>query len=238
MSGVKYNKEENNTDEFSFKTINDFDEHISLSIPNYKFLAAQCKQYAEYFVRDFTNVVDLGCSTGKFLNELPNRDSVGYYGYDIADNLFLKNTKSNLNLIKEDLVTLAENTMNRSPLIDRYPEDISFAISLFTLQFLPPIKRQLVINAISESMTRGGAFISCEKVLSTEPKLQDITNSIYYEFKNESFTGDQILSKERDLRKIMTPQSIEESIRQLSVIGKPNLFWMSYNFVGIIVIKD
>jgi hypothetical protein len=75
-------------------------------------------------------------------------------------------------------------------------------------------------------------------VYSTNAKLQDITNSIYYEFKNKSFTADEILSKERDLRRIMTPQSLDKSMEQLSVIGKPNVFWMSYNFVGIIVIKE
>ena len=65
-----------------------------------------------------------------------------------------------------------------------------------------------------------------------------MTNSIYYEFKNLSFESDKILSKERDLRSLHTLQTLEESMSDLSVIGTPNIFWMSYNFVGIIVIKD
>lgn len=235
---AEFKKELNNTDEFSFSTVENFDTHIDLSIPNYSFLAEQCKRYSDYFIKEHTNVVDLGCSTGKFLNELtPHRTGVKYYGYDVADNLFLKDVRPQVELVKADLVDLAESTMLCAPPSECFPADISFAISLFTLQFLPPIKRQLVINAIAKNMTPGSAFISCEKVYSTNAKLQDITNSIYYEFKNKSFTGDQILSKERDLRKIMTPQTIDESIKQLSVIGEPNLFFMSYNFVGIIVIK-
>lgn len=231
---VEYKKDTNNTDEFSFKTVGNFDEHINISIPNYNFLANQCKQYSDYFVREHTNVVDLGCSSGKFLNSLKHIDNVDYCGYDVADNLFLKDIAENVFLAKRDLVEMAEG---KTPTMS-FPQDISFAISLFTLQFLPPIKRQAVIEAVGKNMTKGSAFISCEKIYSSNAKLQDITNSIYYEFKNESFTGDQILSKERDLRRIMSPLSLNESIRQLECIGQPSVFFMSYNFVGLIVIKE
>lgn len=215
--------------EFSFKTMENFDEHIDVSIPNYSFLSNQCRQYADYFVREHTNVVDLGCSSGKFLTQLPKVDNVNYFGYDVADNLFLSTIPSHITLQKNDLVEM---------ITSGYPDNISFAISLFTLQFLPPVKRAEVIKAVSDKMVKGGAFISCEKIYSTNAKLQDVTNSIYYEFKNKSFTGDQILSKERDLRRIMTPQPLESSMNQLSVIGQPNVFFMSYNFVGLIAIKE
>lgn len=225
-----YNKETNSTEQFSFKTVENFDKHIDLSIPNYSFLAKQCSQYADYFIRDYTNVVDLGCSSGKFLLNLNNRENVNYYGYDVADNLFLEHDITNVHLENKDLVSMSRN--------DEYPNDISFAISLFTLQFLPPIERHNVIKSISNKMPKGAAFISCEKIYSTNAKLQDITNSIYYQFKQESFTADQILSKERDLRKIMTPQSLKDSMQQLECVGEPNVFFMSYNFVGIIAIKE
>lgn len=244
------------TKRFSFDTVQNFDDHIDLSIPNYSFCAEQVKKFAEYFVRDYTSVVDLGCSTGKLIKEMTKSDKSSYYGYDISKNLLPLETEKEPNVFwkDEDLVELAENTLNEKTnilsLVDdlksdtyfkhlsTFPKDISYAFSLFTLQFLPPVKRQLVINAIYRNMLPGSAFVSCEKVYSTNAKLQDITNSIYYEFKNKSFTADEILSKERDLRRIMTPQSLEKSMEQLSVIGKPNVFWMSYNFVGIIVIKE
>lgn len=233
-----YNKEKNNTDEFSFKTIENFDEHINISIPNYSFLANHCRQYSDYFIRERTNVVDLGCSSGKFLNSLNHIPSVGYYGYDVAENLFLEPASSNVHFEAKDLVELTDNTLHHGPPSDSFVDDISFAISLFTLQFLPPIKRHDTIRAISEKMVKGGAFISCEKIYSGNSKLQDITNSIYYEFKSKSFTGDQILSKEQDLRKIMTPQTLSQSMKQLECIGQPNVFFMSYNFVGLIAIKE
>lgn len=243
------------TEKFSFDTIQNFDEHIDLSIPNYSFVAKQVSQYSEYFARDYTSIVDLGCSTGKLLLEMNHREKASYYGYDISDNLLPRGSHKPI-FIKGDLVQISENTLAvnaeaksekmltgvekyaRSSGISTFPKDISFAYSLFTLQFLPPIKRRTVISAINEYLVPGGAFVSCEKIYSKNAKLQDMTNSIYYEFKNQSFGADKILSKERDLRSLHTLQTLEESIHDLSVIGTPNLFWMSYNFVGIIVIKD
>jgi tRNA (cmo5U34)-methyltransferase len=244
-------------EKFSFDTIQNFDEHIDLSIPNYSFVAKQVSQYSEYFARDYTSVVDLGCSTGKLLMEMNHREKASYYGYDISSNLLPRGSHKPI-FIKGDLVQISENTLEvaeelrnpkvRTPVevysrqsasgLSTFPKDISFAYSLFTLQFLPPIKRKTVITAINEQMVPGGAFVSCEKIYSKNAKLQDMTNSIYYEFKNQSFESDKILSKERDLRSLHTLQTLEESISDLSVIGTPNIFWMSYNFVGIIVIKD
>lgn len=219
-------------EEFSFKTVKDFDNHINLSIPNYSFLTEQCRKYANYFIRDYTNVIDIGCSSGKFLNELERKEKVNYYGYDVASNLFDDKKIDNVKLINADLLDVT-NDVGLS-----YPDDISFAISLFTLQFLPPTKRLDVINKIKTKMIPGSAFVSCEKIEMTNAKIQHITDDLYHEFKNKSFSGDEILSKAVDLRKIMTPLPLEESVRQLSQIGKVDIFFMSYSFVGIIAIKD
>ena len=88
-----------------------------------------------------------------------------------------------------------------------------------------------------DSLQSGGAFVSCEKVYSSNAKFQDITNSLYYEFKRKSFDANEILDKERDLRKIMQIQSLEKSIADLEPYGKVDIFWRSFNFVGLIVVK-
>lgn len=255
-------------EQFSFDTVKEFDNHIDLSIPNYSFCADQVAKYASYFTRDYTSVVDLGCSTGKLLKDMKKHDKASYHGYDISENLLPKYDERYPNLIfhKSDLVELSEATLeirrykdhccsgSKPTLLDHgsecckssenhsvrkatFPGDISFAFSLFTLQFLPPIKRRMVIEAVGANMISGGAFVSCEKIYSSDAKIQDITTSMYYEFKQKSFSAEEILSKERDLRSIMTPQTLEESIDDLRIIGEPKLFWMSYNFVGLIVIK-
>ena len=59
------------TNNFSFDTIQNFDEHIAQSIPNYDLLATSICDLSTFFVREDTRVVDLGCSTGKLLERIP-----------------------------------------------------------------------------------------------------------------------------------------------------------------------
>ena len=62
--------------EFSFDTIENFSEHIELSIPNYSFVSEQIKNISDYFIEDFTNVYDIGCSEGSVLKSLKRKEKV------------------------------------------------------------------------------------------------------------------------------------------------------------------
>jgi tRNA (cmo5U34)-methyltransferase len=213
--------------EFSFNTIEDFDKHINMSIPNYKFAIEQIKKYSDYFIQPYTNVYDLGCSTGQFLKSLDRNKNTQYFGIDNSVNLLPQEQviDGNLFFFNDDLNDFKFNTA-------------SFVTSIFTLPFIPKVKRIELINKISESLIPGGAFISCEKVYSIDPKLQDMTNSMYYEFKRNAFDSNEILDKEVSLRKMMYLQSLNETIKDLSVIGPTEIFWKSFNFVGLISIKS
>jgi tRNA (cmo5U34)-methyltransferase len=222
--------------EFSFENINDFDKHIDLSIPHYSFAVDSVKKYAEYFIQDQTTVLDLGCSTGKLITELSEtNEKAGFVGVDISDNLMPQSKYPTKNLFfkKLDITTTEfEDLLERS-------SKMSYAYSLFTLQFLPTFKRREVLKKIAANIIPGGAFISCEKIYSNGSKIQDITNSLYYEYKNQHFSSDAILEKERSLRKIMHIQTLKESMEDLNTIfGNVELFWRSYNFVGLIAIKN
>jgi len=210
---------------FSFDNMEDFDSHINLSIPNYSFVAEQVKNLSNYFIEDNTNVYDLGTSTGSFLKSLDRRDKVRYVGIDISENLLPK---------KDEYPDIRWEC---SDLLKYDYSDSSFITSLFTLQFLPLHQRKEVLRKISASLNHGGAFVSCEKVYSSSAKFQDITNSLYYEHKRKHFSAEEILNKELDLRKIMQLQSLEESIKDLESIGEVDIFWRSFNFVGLIVVK-
>ena len=67
-----------------------FDEHIIWSIRGYSDLLKDVISFSRYFVEDDTNVVDIGCSTGKITQALMeyNKDHASrahYVGVEIAD---------------------------------------------------------------------------------------------------------------------------------------------------------
>ena len=216
--------------DFSFETIENFNNHIALSIPQYDWALKQVVELSEYFIEDNTKVYDLGCSEGQLFNSYKIRPSVNYIGIDNCDNLLSS---------AEDL-NLGENVEFRDIDLTTYQGygKSSFMTSIFTLQFLPRETRRHLLDRISRALLPGGAFISCEKVYSDNPLLQDATNSLYYDFKRTSFKADDILDKERSLRSLAKLQSLKKSIEDLSVIGDVEMFWRCYNFVGLIAIKN
>lgn len=205
---------------FDFNTIDNFDEHISQSIPSYPFLIDTVKAITEYFVEDNTNVYDLGCSTGNLLKSFQNHSNVQYVGID------------NSSLIPEstDKITFINNDLCDVPL-----ENASIISSMFTLQFLNRIKRKQIFENIKNGINKGGAVIICEKVYATTPKVQDILTSVYYEYKEKHFDVTSILKKERELRENMRIVSYDELLTECSQIGTCEIFWKFLNFVGILI---
>ena len=90
------------TEPFSFDTIKNFDEHIAQSIPNHHTLTEAICDLSTYFMTEDTQVIDLGCSTGKLLERLPHRGRK--VGIDIADNLLPESHDETL-YIRRDLIS-------------------------------------------------------------------------------------------------------------------------------------
>ena len=209
---------------FDFNKIKDFDNHIALSIPGYPVLTDLIRKYADYIIEEGTNVYDVGCSTGALLKSLPVFKGVQYYGID--NSRLLPDSEGDFHFIRADLKDY-----------DSF-KNASLVCSVFTLQFLSRITRRVVVDRIKEALNPGGAFVVCEKILSPSPRLQSITNSLYYEYKQQHFSADEILEKERALRSNMRIRSLKDLYGELSGIGTVEVFWKSYNFVGLICTRD
>ena len=212
------------TEPFSFETIKNFDEHIAQSIPNYHTLTEAICDLSTYFITEDTQVIDLGCSTGKLLEKLPHRGKK--VGIDIADNL-LPESHDETFYIRQDLKAL--DNFGKSSLI----------LSIFTLQFIPYENRPNILSNIYESLIEGGAFIWAEKVREEDGKLEQAINGAFFDFKRKAFTPEQILNKERDLRPMM---KVNSSIRN-QILAKNagftvgTMFWKFYNFEAWLYVK-
>ena len=67
-----------------------FDEHIEKSIRGYSSLMEDVISLSRYFVEDNSNIVDIGCSTGKITKAMMeyNKDhspAANYIGIEVAD---------------------------------------------------------------------------------------------------------------------------------------------------------
>jgi len=209
--------------DFDFNKINDFDNHIKKSIPNYDILIDSILSMSEYFVTKDTNIYDLGCSTGKLLKLIPYPNiKIGY------DN-------STLMPLSDLDVRFKKIDLNNKFSI----ENACLVFSIFTMQFLNKTSRNNYCKYVYDGLNKGGAFILCEKIYQDIGVLQEIFSFSHYDYKVKHFSEEEIIKKERDLRYSMKPNTLEQNINLLKNVGFETIstFWQTYNFIGIIAIK-
>ena len=210
---------------FSFDTIQNFDDHIARSIPNYDLLVESIVSLAPYFLAPDPAIIDLGCSTGKLLEAIPFQGRK--IGFDKSENL-LPSSHGQTSYMLRDITKI------------NHFVDASIVLSIFTLQFIDRSSRQSLLNKINECLVDGGAFIWAEKVHSGTSFWEHLFTSAHYDFKLKSFTAEEVLNKEQDLRTIMRPLTTEENLEMAWNAGfkKSALLWKFFNFECYVFVKE
>jgi len=220
---------------FTFATAEEgFDDHIENSVRGYSNLWNDILKLSLYFLENDTNMVDIGCSTGKLIEQMQeqNKESIPkakYIGIELEEDFFANyklNDSLNIEYIKED--------------IRNYKfENCSLVTSIFTLQFMPHKDRKKVIKNIYKGLNQGGGLIFSEKIISNQPQIQEMLTFIYYDYKKKYFSESEILEKEVLLRSMMKPSTLNEIISMCEDVGFTCVqqFWQNFNFLAFIAIK-
>lgn len=219
-----------------------FDEHIDWSIRGYSNLLGDIIGFSRYFVEGNTNVVDLGCSTGKTTERmlLHNKDhckDATYVGVEIAEGFFDNLDERLKTLTKKE--PWAQVEFHKGDVRDYEFDNCSLVTSIFTLQFMPKKDRETVIERIYDGLNVGGAFIFAEKIYTENAFIQDMLTFNYYDFKCQKFDYDDIMSKEQTLRHMLKPNTWKEIEDMLMGAGfkSVQVFWQNFLFLGAIAIK-
>ncbi len=225
---------------FSGKMVNDFESHVSKSVPIYSRGHELIIKLSDFFIKDDSTVYDLGCSTGKLLIDLikhnRHKEKSKYIGVDIEKDMikFAKSQqkKSNINSRKLKFYTkdVTKYNLDSSDLI----------ISYFTVQFVHPKHRQNLINKIYKSLNWGGAFLFFEKVRYNDARFQDIFTTLYTDYKLEmGYSHEEIINKTRSLKGVMEPFSTQGNIDLLKRAGFEDITTVVTDicFKGFLAIK-
>ena len=191
---------------------------------------------SDFFLQDNSKIIDIGCSTGKYLKEVylrhqKNQKKIKYIGLDTVKEMIIfsrkKNKNNKINFIIKD--------------VGKYNMDGACIISSFyTMQFISPKKRQFLFNKIYKSLNWGGAFFLVEKVRAPDARFQDIMNQVYLEHKIEKgFSSEEIIKKSRSLKSVMEPFSTKGNIDLLKRAGFKDILTVFKHtcFEGFLAIK-
>ena len=219
-----------------------FDDHIEHSIRGYKNLLDDIVSLSRNFVEDETNVVDIGCSTGKLTEAFVHSNQnfckyANYIGIELAPSFFEELDKRYERMTNE--YYWANIDFQKKDVRQFKFENCSLVTSIFTLQFMPRKDRFDVIKNIYDGLNFGGAFIFAEKTVCEDSRLQEMITFNFYDYKRKHFEASDILEKEKTLRNMLKPNTWKELEGMLQCAGFKTAqpFWRNHMFVGAIAIK-
>jgi tRNA (cmo5U34)-methyltransferase len=194
---------------WSFAEVSEqFDEHVSRSVPLYQEGHRLIERMADFFLPNGSTCYDLGCSTGQLLKALAERNNekdVRFVGVDVEEGMARK--------AAENCQAYPSVEIVRGDLLDIALEKADVVIAYYTMQFVRPRNRQLVFDRIYEALNWGGAFFCFEKVRGQDARFQDILTGVYTEYKLEQgYTPEEIVGKTESLKGVLEPFSTEGNL--------------------------
>lgn len=213
-----------------------FDDMLSRSVPFYKTTQSLIIDYIILNAQDGNRLIDLGCSTAKFLLELhaQQQSHLKLTGIDNSKPMLEQARKKALAFGAEDIELILSD-------IEQFGVDnFDFIVSNYTLQFIRPIKRPRMVEKIYDGLNEGGKFIFSEKVVFEDKTLDKQIIEIYYNYKKEQGYSEFEIAKKREaLENVLIPFTIKENTDMCKEAGftRVETIFQWANFVTFVAIK-
>jgi len=215
-----------------------FDAHVSKSVPLYYEGHQLIANLSDFFIKNDSVCYEIGCSTGELTLTLAkhngSKKGARFVGIDVeADMIKLAKQKKaqakieNVNFEVDDALQYEF-------------ESADLIVAYYTVQFIKPSQRQVLIDNIYKKLNWGGAFIMFEKVRANDARFQDIMTSLYNDYKiTQGYSPEEIFSKSASLKGVLEPFSTQGNVDMMKRAGFVDIASvMKYvSFEGFIAIK-
>ena len=222
--------------EFDESVASVFDDMLSRSVPFYKQVQELVIDLINLNAKDGDRLIDLGCSTAKFLLELNSKSKAK------LELIGIDNSKPMLEQAKKKCIAYgAENIKLDFADIKEYSlVNLDFIVANYTLQFIRPINRPKIVEKIYNGLNSGGLFIFSEKVVFEDKKLDKQIIELYYNYKKEQGYSEYEIAKKREaLENVLIPFTIKENIQMCKDVGfkEVHTIFQWGNFVTFVGVK-
>lgn len=220
---------------FSAEVSEKFEEHAERSIPDYRQNHQLILELSDFFIQNDSRCYELGCSTAALISQLAARhqDTLAeFHGID-----------SEAAMVKQAQLSAAKLSnlkISQADICEFEYQPADFIVAYYTVQFVPPKRRQQLFDAIYQSLNWGGAFVLFEKVRGPDARFQDILTQLYAEYKiKQGYQAAEILAKSRSLKGVLEPFSTQGNLDLLSRAGFVDMMSIAKNtcFEGFLAIK-
>lgn len=216
-----------------------FDDMIRRSVPGYATVIAMTKVFAEHYARPGSVCYDLGCSLGA--GTLAMRKGIVQPGCRIVavDNSAAMAARCRES-VASDVGTVPVE-VRQADIQDVAIENASMVVMNYTLQFLPPDRRDAMIQKIFDGLLQGGVLLLSEKIAFDDADKQTFETDMYHEFKKLMGYSDlEVAQKRKALEKVLLPETLNAHRTRLKKAGfaKTYLWFQCFNFMSLAAFKE
>lgn len=226
---------------FDERVVQVFPDMINRSVPGYGTVVPMIGMLARRYARAGSQLYDLGCSLGAV--SLAMRAAVRTHASRIVA---LDNSPEMIRQL-QDILSREPATANAVPIepvlgdvLDCRFDNTSVTALNFTLQFIEPQYRKLLLQRIAEATVTGGVLLLSEKIRFDDPLEQKLQTEWHHDFKRaQGYSEMEIAGKRDALENVMRPESIEVHIARLQAAGFSRVYrwFQGFNFVSLAAFK-
>jgi len=221
--------------EFDEAVASVFDDMLSRSVPFYDEVRRLIISLILAEEADGKKVLDLGSSTAKFLLELSGKMQAAMQLKGID------NSQAMLDRARQKSQAFgAELELEYADMLSYPYRDEDIVVANYTLQFIRPMQRMVLVQKIYDGMKEGGLFIFSEKVIFGDKRLDKQMIDIYYDYKKaQGYSEYEIAQKREALENVLIPFTIEENVQMCRDAGfrQVDTIFQWANFVTFLVKK-
>lgn len=224
--------------EFDEAVVNVFTDMIERSVPGYSLTLPLIGLIAQRYAQANSNCYDLGCSLGAAT--LAMRHHIE------QPNCQLISVDNSPAMIAELETILAQDKgiipvqLQEADIRDVVIKNASIVVLNFTLQFIDPEDRTILVKRIYDGLRPGGALILSEKVFFADEEQDERLITLHHDFKRANGYSDLEISQKRTaIENVLIPETIEQHQQRTQFAGfsSCDVWFQAFNFVSMLAIK-
>ena len=223
---------------FDEKVANVFEDMLKRSIPGYATIISTTGVLTKLYAKPNSNFYDLGSSLGA--SAMSMQQNIIHANCKI---IAVDNSEAMINRSKE-LLDKSESSTPIEFVCDDIRnveiENASVVVLNFTLQFIEPDIRKIIIQKIYDGLNKGGILILSEKIVFNDNELNERQIKRYYDFKRlNGYSELEISQKRNALENVLISETPEQLLTRLEKTGFRNsdIWFQLFNFISIVAEK-
>ena len=223
---------------FDEKVAEVFPDMIQRSVPGYSNIISMIGMLTERFAQPDSTLYDLGCSLGAATLSMRRNMKQENCHIIAIDNspAMVERCRRHIDAFRSDVpVNVIEADIR-----DIEIRQASVVVLNFTLQFLEPDDRQLLLNKIYQGLLPNGVLVLSEKFSFPDQTIGELLFDMHHDFKRANGYSELEISQKRSmLENVMLTDTVDTHKSRLDQAGfqHAEVWFQCFNFGSLIAIK-